>query len=229
MLLATGVGAFVDGESEADLEQLAAHSDTATATVLRMALDLMATRVMLAEPVKQVKDWKRMTIPKTVPVLALGIALGFAGGLFMSGLPMRGQVKSPTPKEPVATADEFNSHVIHYPDLPMTELVKGSNSRLIAGEQSMISFLTMDKHSYFAPHQHRQEQIMIVLDGSCDEIIEGKLYRVKKGDVVILPPNIVHGAYIHDEDVHVIDVFGEVRSDYLLKMEHTMADMNKKK
>src|SRR5260221_4749082 len=163
-----------------------------------------------------------MTIPKTVPILALGIAVGFVGGLFMSGLPVSGQVKSPTPKEPVATAEEFDSHVIHYPDLPMTELVKGSNSRLIAGEQSMVSFLTMDKHSYFAPHKHSQEQIMIVLDGSCDEIIEGKIFKVKKGDVVILPPNIVHGAYIGDEDVHVIDVFGEVRSDYLLKMYHTM-------
>ena len=64
---------------------------------------------------------------------------------------------------------------------------------------------------------------------SCDEIIEGKLYHVKKGDVVVLPPNIVHGAYIGDEDVQVIDVFGEVRSDYMLKMAHTMADLNKKK
>jgi quercetin dioxygenase-like cupin family protein len=107
--------------------------------------------------------------------------------------------------------------------------VKGSNSRLIAGEQSMISFLTMTKHSYFAPHHHSQEQIMIVLDGSCDEIIEGKLYHVKKGDVIVLPQNSVHGAYIGDEDVHVIDVFGEVRSDYLLKMEQAMAAMNTKK
>ena len=90
--------------------------------------------------------------------------------------------------------------------------MKGSNSRLIAGEQAMISFLKMDAHSYFAPHRHPQEQIMIVLEGSCDEIIDGKIYKVKKGDVVILPPNIVHGAYIGDEDIYVIDVFGGVRS-----------------
>ena len=70
---------------------------------------------------------------------------------------------------------------------------------------------------------------MTVLDGSCDEIIEGKLYHVSKGDVVILPPNIVHGAYIGNEDVHVIDVFGEPRSDYMLKMMQKMAYMNKKK
>jgi len=70
---------------------------------------------------------------------------------------------------------------------------------------------------------------MIVLEGSYDEIIEGKLYKVKKGDVIILPPNIEHGAYIGDDDVQVIDVFGEVRSDYMLKMAHAMASMNTKK
>jgi quercetin dioxygenase-like cupin family protein len=165
----------------------------------------------------------------TAPVLALGIMIGFAGGVVLSGLPARGQSRTPAPKEPVASLDEFNSHVIHYPDLPETELVKGSNSRLVVGEQSMISFLTMQKNSYFAPHKHPQEQIMIVLEGSCDEIIEGKRYKVQKGDVIILPPNIVHGAYIYGDDVHVIDVFGEVRSDYALKMLHTMANLNKKK
>jgi quercetin dioxygenase-like cupin family protein len=137
-----------------------------------------------------------------------------------------GQAK---PKEPVATPEEFKARVIRQTDLPETELVPGSNSRLIAGEQSMISFLTMDKHSYFAPHQHKQEQIMIVLEGYCDEIIEGKLYRVSKGDVIVLPSNIVHGAYIYDEDVHVIDVFGEVRADYMVKMLQVMAGLNKKK
>ena len=132
-------------------------------------------------------------------------------------------------KEPVASKDEFESHVIHQTDLPSVELVKGSNSRLVVGEQSMISFLTMDANSYFAPHHHTQEQIMIVLDGSCDEIIEGKLYHVSAGDVIVLPPNIVHGAYIGDKDVHVIDVFGDPRSDYMMKMMQKMATMNKKK
>ena len=177
-----------------------------------------------------------------VIVAAVGV-LGFLAGVMVSGLPLHAQAAAqrpaappatqaaakPAAKEPVATADEFKSHVIHYPDLPPVELVKGSNSRLIAGEQSMISFLKMDKNSYFAPHTHKQEQIMIVLDGYCDEIIDGKIYRVQKGDVIILPSNIVHGAYIYDQDVQVIDVFGDVRADYLLKMTQKMAEINTKK
>ena len=161
--------------------------------------------------------------------VGLGIALGFGLGLLVSGGSVYAQATKAKAREAAATAEEFKSHVIHYPDLPSVELVKGSNSRLVAGEQSMISFLKMDAHSYFAPHRHKQEQIMIVLEGSCDEIIEGKLYHVKKGDVILLPSNIEHGAYIGNEDVQVIDVFGEVRGDYLLKMQQAMAAMNQKK
>ena len=70
---------------------------------------------------------------------------------------------------------------------------------------------------------------MIVLDGDCDEIIDGKLYHVKKGDVIVLPSNIVHGAYIGNTDVQVIDVFGEVRGDYMMKAMQKMAELNTKK
>jgi len=169
-------------------------------------------------------------------VAAVSVLAGFVAGMTFSGLPVEAQTAQRTPaatapaaKEPMATAEEFKARVIRYPDLPEVELVKGANSRLIAGEQSMISFLKMDKDSYFAPHRHKQEQIMIVLEGYCDEIIEGKRYRVQKGDVIILPSNIEHGAYMYDQDVLVIDVFGDVRADYLLKMTQKMAEMNSKK
>jgi quercetin dioxygenase-like cupin family protein len=161
-----------------------------------------------------------------VLVGALGVT-GLTVPLIAGQAPAQAGQKKP--QEPVATPDEFKARVIRQTDLPSVELVPGSNSRLVAGEQSMISFLTMDKRSYFAPHRHHQEQIMIVLDGYCDEIIEGKLYRVQKGDVIVLPSNIEHGAYIYDEDVHVIDVFGEVRADYMVKMLQVMATLNKKK
>jgi quercetin dioxygenase-like cupin family protein len=131
--------------------------------------------------------------------------------------------------EPVATAEEFKAYVIHQLELPTTELVKGSNSRLVVGEQAMISFLKMDANSYFAPHKHIQEQIMIVVEGYCDEIIAGKIYRVKKGDVIILPPNVEHGAYIRDEDCYAIDIFGSPRGDYMMKMMQNMVAINTKK
>jgi quercetin dioxygenase-like cupin family protein len=163
----------------------------------------------------------------SIAAVAVAAIAGFCGGLVFSGTPLRAQAKTPT--EPKATAEEFKSHVVHQTDLPETELVPGSHSRLLASEESMLSFLTMEKNSYFAPHQHKQEQVMIVLDGTCDEIIEGKLYHVGPGDVIVLPSNIVHGAYINGQDVHAIDVFGSPRSDYMIKAYQRMIELNKGK
>jgi quercetin dioxygenase-like cupin family protein len=166
-----------------------------------------------------------MTNSKAVPIWVFIVVVSFIAGLAVAG----GQVRAPSRKEPPsASAEDFRAHVLHYLDLPTVELAKGSNSRLVVGEQSMISFLKMDAHSYFPPHRHKAEQIMIVMEGYCDEIIEGKLYRVRKGDAVILPSNIEHGAYIRDQDCIVIDVFGELRADYLMKMQQAMAARGKK-
>jgi quercetin dioxygenase-like cupin family protein len=130
-------------------------------------------------------------------------------------------------REPHASDEEFKKRVVHYPDVPLTELVPGSTSHLVGGERILVSFLTMVAHSYFPPHRHEAEQIMIVLDGYIDEIIEGKLYSATKGDVLILPSNIVHGGYIGGVDCRVIDIFSPPREDYLEKFRKTLGRIAK--
>ena len=66
------------------------------------------------------------------------------------------------------------------------------------------------------------EQIMIVIDGYMDEIIEGKLYSVKKGDVLTLPSNMEHGGRIGEVDCSVIDIFSPPREDFVEKLKKTL-------
>jgi gluconolactonase len=122
-------------------------------------------------------------------------------------------------KEPYATQEEFSKRVIRYRDIPLVELVPGSKSHIVSTERMTVSFLTMAPDSHFAIHRHEQEQIMIVIDGACDEIIEGKLYHLEKGDVAILPANTEHGGYISDKSCRVIDVFSPPRRDLVAKLE----------
>jgi quercetin dioxygenase-like cupin family protein len=136
------------------------------------------------------------------------------------GLGDRGQRRSHQDKKPshielpFASDQEFKRRVVHYPDIPLVELVPGSNSHLFFGDKITVSFLTMSANSYFPPHHHEAEQIMIVLDGYADEIVEGKLYRVGKGDVILLPSNVEHGAYLREVDCRVIDIFSPPREDF---------------
>ena len=71
--------------------------------------------------------------------------------------------------------------------VPMTLLVPGSESHLISTKELTVSFLTMKANSVFDVHTHENAQCMIVTEGYCDEIIDGKIYRVEAGDVIIFP------------------------------------------
>ncbi len=126
-------------------------------------------------------------------------------------------------KEPYASQEEFSKRVTHYPDVPLVELVPGSNSHIVSAENITVSFLTMAPNSYFAPHRHESEQVMVVVDGECDEIVDGKLYHLKKDDVLILPSNIEHGAYISDKGCKAIDIFSPPRKDIVAKLQKVLS------
>ena len=114
-----------------------------------------------------------------------------------------------------ATARDRERYVVRPSEaIPVTELVKGSDSHLVRGSHVMLSFLTMKAGSVFELHSHPEEQIMIVVEGYCDEVIEDKIYRVGPGDVLRLPPGVRHGAFLRDVDCRAIDVFSPVRADY---------------
>lgn len=95
-----------------------------------------------------------------------------------------------------------------------TELVPGANSRIISGKGIQMSFLRMNANSTFARHIHPEEQTMIVLRGWIDEIVLDDVIRMKEGDIVNLPPNLVHGGDIGPYGCDVLDVFFAPRTDY---------------
>ena len=117
-----------------------------------------------------------------------------------------------------ATKEERKTYISRpYDEIPISELVKGTFSHLVPTPNMTISFLTMTAGSIFELHSHPQEQFMIVLDGYCDEVIGNKLYRLEKGDVIHLPSNMPHAAFLHDVDCKAIDIFVPRREDYLEK------------
>ena len=118
---------------------------------------------------------------------------------------------------PASAGDRERYLTRPYEAVPITELVKGSNSHLVRGSNVMLSFLTMKAGSVFELHSHSEEQIMIVIEGYCDEVIEDKIYRVGPGDVLRLAPGVRHGAFLREVDCRVIDVFSPARKDYAAK------------
>ena len=114
------------------------------------------------------------------------------------------------PLNPTVEPDQ----VYNLNNLPFTELVSGAHSRLVSGRGAQLSFLRMDPASTFAHHVHPEEQLMIVLRGAIDEIILDGMTRMEKGDVLLLPADMVHGGTIGDLGCDVLDVFWPPRADY---------------
>lgn len=99
-------------------------------------------------------------------------------------------------------------------DLQFANIVPGANSRLIGARGLQASFIRMDPGSTFAAHVHPEEQLMIVLRGTIDEIILDGTAPMAKGDILLLPADMVHGGVIGERGCDVLDVFWPARTDY---------------
>jgi quercetin dioxygenase-like cupin family protein len=123
-------------------------------------------------------------------------------------------------KEPYASQEEYSKYVIRYQDIPPIELIPGAHIRIVPARNMTLSFAGAKANSFLPPHRHEEsEQIMVILDGALEFIIEGKLYHVEKSDVVVLPPNTEHGAYVTDKNYRGIDIFSPPRQDFVAKLE----------
>lgn len=121
-------------------------------------------------------------------------------------------------KEPYASQEEFNKRVVHYPDVPPVEVFPGATSHLVSVQNITLSFITLNPNITTAPHRHESEQLMIVVDGEVDQVVEGKTYHLKKGDVIHMPSNAEHGAFVSDKGCQAIDVFSPPREDLVAKL-----------
>ncbi len=102
-------------------------------------------------------------------------------------------------------------------DFQFTQLAPGSNSRLVTGRNTQISFVSMDPGAVFDRHIHPEAQTMLVLRGGCNEILLDGEKPMAVDDVALIPGNMVHGAFIGPLGCDAMDVFWPARDDYSAK------------
>ena len=116
------------------------------------------------------------------------------------------------------TEEETRDVLIPYRNIPAAQLAQGAMSHIIAGNNMTLSFASLAAGSYFPVHTHPYEQMMLILKGELDAILEGVLYRMKLGDVIVFPMGLVHGAQMREQDCEILDIFSPSRPDYEDKM-----------
>jgi len=105
-------------------------------------------------------------------------------------------------------------YVYRIADLPITMLTEASKTRFILGENLLVSFIENPLGTEFPLHRHESEQILIILEGSEEHVIDGKTYHVEAGDVVVHPANVEHGGFTKT-GFKGIDIFAPPRDSHV--------------
>jgi quercetin dioxygenase-like cupin family protein len=99
--------------------------------------------------------------------------------------------------------------------------------RPVFGQNLTLSFVSMRPNSVAPVHQHPQEQIGTVIEGSYEFELAGQKQVVRRGDVYMVPPNVPHGAVTHDEGCLVLDVFSPPREAFDEIMAQAVAELGR--
>ena len=118
-----------------------------------------------------------------------------------------------------ASDADWQNTVVTTKEVPIVQLAGGVETHILAGKNMTLSFATLASNTYAPVHSHPHEQMMIVVSGEMDAIVDGKYYRVKPGNVVPIAGDVLHGAQTYDEAVEIIEVFSPARKDFEDKLQ----------
>lgn len=139
---------------------------------------------------------------------------------------MTGDVEYFRTDSEAATDPDYEPRYLHVErDLLGLNVEPGLILRPVFGRNMTLSFVSMEPNSVAPVHQHPQEQIGTVIEGSYEFELAGEKKVVRKGDVYMVPPNVPHGAVTHDEGCLVLDVFSPPREAFAELMEQAVPEM----
>ena len=116
---------------------------------------------------------------------------------------------------------------VKWDDLDPLEMLPGLRFQPVLGDQVMVNFVQFDPHTEAPVHWHDEEQISIVLEGEFEFEVAGEAHVLRRGQAVVIPPNVPHGARTHDSSCLEIDVFYPPRAGLLEAMGLLDADGNR--
>jgi quercetin dioxygenase-like cupin family protein len=100
----------------------------------------------------------------------------------------------------------------------------GLTLRPVFGQNLTMSFVYMEPHSVAPMHQHAEEQVGTIIEGSYEFELNGEKRVVRTGDVYVVPPWVPHGAVTHEESVIALDVFSPPRAGFAELMEQALRE-----
>ena len=103
--------------------------------------------------------------------------------------------------------------LVQLDQLSVREIFPGLRARLVHSDRVTHSWVEVDAGATFPEHQHPHEQIVSVLEGELELVVEGVTNRLTPGLIFVIPPNARHSGR-GVTACRVLDAFAPVRDDY---------------
>lgn len=97
--------------------------------------------------------------------------------------------------------------------LPELEIAPGVKARIVTADTMTVMHVNIVAGSDVPEHSHYHEQVVNVIEGELELVVDGKSHNLVPGKVMVLPPNVVHSGKAITE-CRVVDVFHPVREDF---------------
>jgi quercetin dioxygenase-like cupin family protein len=114
-----------------------------------------------------------------------------------------------------ATAAGGKGIWVEWEGLDPIELVPGLRFQPVVGDRVMANFVYFEPHTEAPLHWHDEEQISFVVDGEFEFEVAGEKRLLRRGQAVVIPPNVPHAARTFDVPCLEVDVFHPPRQGVL--------------
>lgn len=101
----------------------------------------------------------------------------------------------------------------HWDQQPEREVFPGFHGRFIHSGRMTFARWHIDAGATLPEHAHEHEQVVHVLSGELELVLDGEPHRLGPGTVLTIPSNMRHSGRA-PVACEVLDVFAPVREDY---------------
>jgi quercetin dioxygenase-like cupin family protein len=106
-----------------------------------------------------------------------------------------------------STQSAAGGEIVTWTAIAPIEMAPGLNFQPVLGEKLMVNFVSFAPHTEAPRHWHDEEQISFVIDGEMEFEVGEEKRTVRRGEAIVIPPNVPHAARTYDGTCLEVDVF----------------------
>jgi quercetin dioxygenase-like cupin family protein len=94
------------------------------------------------------------------------------------------------------------------------QLADGVELRAVSGDKMTMTLFSLSEGAAIIEHFHPHEQIGTLLSGSMELTIGDEKKILTKGDLWVIPSNVMHKGRCLEGPAEALEIFSPVREDY---------------